>query len=662
MRTRLRHVLLLPLMAALLLTSASARAADEPPLLPLNALFANPAASWDHRVSPDGTRLAWVAMSKGRATLHFRRLEETAARIVETPREARAPWPGGDSFWWSRDGKRLLFLMDGNGDENAHLFAVDVEAAAPVARDLTPLDGVRVEFVRAINDDPDTVIVRHTGRTGAMFDLYRLNLATGQMTLFVENPGSVCGWSMSGVGRLRMRIHCLPDGGWTADVPDGVGGWREIIRGAYGDHVRILGYPINPRYAWALSNRGRNRVALVRIDLRNGSEDLLYEHPTVDIDGGRVLDNGVLSYVWAWPGFQEWRFYDAFLQADLTPYLARERRALRILSEDRQRRWMTFAVGSDRGDASFYLLDRASRETKVLADSPLASHRDQLAPMEPVTFPARDGLTIHGLLTVPLGTTGPRPMVLLVHGGPWAQDRWGFDPTVQFLANRGYAVLQVNYRGSTGFGRDFLLAGTREFARKMHDDLIDGVRWAIERGVADPKRVAIMGGSYGGYSALSGAAFTPDVFVAAVDRVGISDMVSLIEDWPKYWRVGDMGFWSRFFGDPRKPEERSLLADRSPLNHADAIRAPLLVVQGANDVRVRRDHSDRIVAALRARNHDVEYLLFPDEGHGINHTANRIAFMRAVERFLARHLGGRDGGDAADPAGTAQPEAQTGAR
>ena len=206
MRSRARRALL-PLLAAALLVTAAARAADEPPLLPLTALFANPGASWDYRVSPDGTRLAWVAMSKGKATLHFRRLDETTARTVETPREARAPWPGGDSFLWSRDGKRLLFLMDGNGDENAHLFAVDVEAEQPAARDLTPLEGVRVEFVRAINDDPNAVIVRHTGRTGRMFDLYRLNLATGQMTMFAENPGSICGWSVSPVGRLRMRIH-----------------------------------------------------------------------------------------------------------------------------------------------------------------------------------------------------------------------------------------------------------------------------------------------------------------------------------------------------------------------------------------------------------------------------------------------------------------------
>ncbi len=644
------------------LAAGATAAAEEPPLLPLGAFFAPADASWDHRVSPDGTRLAWVTMKEGRVTLQFRRLDETAISTVDTPREMRPPWPGGESFTWSRDGKRLLFLMDGNGDENAHLFAVDVETAAPAARDLTPLPGVRVELAGAPNDDPSSVFVRHTGRTGRMFDLYRLNLATGQITMFAENPGDVCGWSVARIGRLRMRIRCMPDGGWTAEVPDGVGGWREVMRGGYGDYVRILGYPQNPRYAWALSNRGRDRAALVRLDLRDGREDLIYEHPTVDVAGGRVLDNGLVSYVQAWPGFLEWRFYDAFLQADLRSFLARERSTLRILSEDRQRRWLTFNLDTDRGSDAVYLLDRATGESKVLAQAPLASYRDQLARMEPVTFPARDGLTLHGLLTAPPGTSGARPMVLLVHGGPWAQDRWGFDPTVQFLANRGYAVLQVNYRGSTGYGRRYLLAGTREFARKMHDDLIDGVRWAIERGIADPKRIAIMGASYGGYSALSGAAFTPDVFVAAVDRVGISDMVSLIEDWPRYWRVGGMGFWSRFFGDPSKPEERQLLAERSPLNYVDAIRVPVLVVQGANDIRVRRDQSDRIVAALQARNHDVEYLLFPDEGHGINQTPNRIAFMRAVERFLARHLGGRDGGDAAEPTTTRGPAGQIGVR
>jgi dipeptidyl aminopeptidase/acylaminoacyl peptidase len=445
-----------------------------------------------------------------------------------------------------------------------------------------------------------------------------------------------------------MRIRCQPDGGWTAEVPDGVGGWRAIVRAEYGDYLRILGYPQNPRYAWALSNRGRDRAALVRLDLRDGRETLIYEHPSVDLAGGRVLGTGVLTHVWAWPGLQEQRFFDASLQADLAPFLTRERSALRVLSEDRQRRWLTLVVDNDRGGDAVYLLDRATGETKVLAPAPLAALRQQLARMEPVSFPARDGLALNGLLTRPLAGEGPQPMVLLVHGGPWSQDRWGFDPTVQFLANRGYAVLQVNYRGSTGYGRHHLLSGTREFARKMHDDLIDGVRWAVTQGVADPRRIAIMGGSYGGYSALSGAAFTPDVFVAAVDRVGISDMVSLIEDWPQYWRVGGMGFWTRFFGDPAKADERRLLADRSPLNHADAIRIPLLVAQGANDVRVRRDHSDRIVAALKARNHDVEYLLFPDEGHGINRTANRIAFMRVVEGFLARHLGGRDGGDAVD--------------
>jgi dipeptidyl aminopeptidase/acylaminoacyl peptidase len=636
------------MLAAAAALAPAARAAGEAPLVPLSAFFAPRQASWEHRISPDATRLAWIAMRDGRATLHFRRIEDTTARTVDTPRELRPPWIGLRSFWWSRDGKRLLFLMDRNGDENAHLYGVDVEAAEPVARDLTPLDGVRVEFHRALGNEPDVAIVGHNGRTGRLFDLYRLNLATGELTILAENPGDVCGWSVAPIGRVRARFRCRPDGGWTLDVPDGVGGWRAVIRAAYGDHVRLLGFPPGLRYAWALSNRGRDRLALVRLDLRNGVEEPIHEHPGIDLAGGQVQESGWLRYVWAWPAFQDWRFFDAALQADLAPYLKRPRTALRILSEDRQLRMVTFAVSSDRDSEAVYFLNRVTGELKVLAESSLGAYREHLAAMEPVTFAARDGRTIHGLLTVPKGATGPQPMVLLVHGGPWSRDRWGYSAPVQFLANRGYAVLQVNYRGSTEFGRDFLLAGTREFGRRMHDDLIDGVRWAVARGIADEKRVAIMGASYGGYAALSGLAFTPDVFAAGVNRVGIADMVSLIEDWPQYWRTGDMGFWSQFFGDPRKAEERAALVERSPLAHADAIRAPLLVIHGANDVRVRRDHSDRIVAALRARNHDVEYILFDDEGHAMNRTSNQIRYLRAVERFLARHLGGRDGGDASE--------------
>jgi dipeptidyl aminopeptidase/acylaminoacyl peptidase len=408
--------------------------------------------------------------------------------------------------------------------------------------------------------------------------------------------------------------------------------------------MRLIGYPSGLRYAWALSNRGRPRLALVRLDLRDGSEEALYEHPSVDVANALVHESGWLRFVASWPALQEWRFFDAALQADLAPFLRRPRTVLRILSEDRNLRTITFAARSDRSDEEVYFLNRFTRKLEVLAESSIAAWREHLATMEPVTFPARDGLTLHGLLTLPPGAKGPRPMVLLVHGGPWSHDRWGYDPTVQFLANRGYAVLQVNYRGSTGFGRDFVLAGVREFGRRMHDDLIDGVRWAVARGIADERKVAIMGASYGGYAALSGLAFTPEVFVAGVNRVGVADMVSLRTDMPPYWQPY-AGVLSRFYGDPDKPDERRVMAERSPLGRVGAIRAPLLVIQGANDVRVRRDHSDRVVAALKARRHEVEYVLFDDEGHGLNRTPNRLAYIRAVERFLARHLGGRDGGE-----------------
>jgi dipeptidyl aminopeptidase/acylaminoacyl peptidase len=314
---------------------------------------------------------------------------------------------------------------------------------------------------------------------------------------------------------------------------------------------------------------------------------------------------------------------------------------LRLLSEDRNLRFMTFSTRTDKTDERVYLLNRTTRDLKVLAEASMAAHAEHLAPMEAVTFSARDGLIVHGLLSMPVGAKRPRPMVLMVHGGPWSRDYWGYDATVQLLANRGYAVLQVNYRGSDGYGRDYLLAGTREFGRKMHDDLIDGVRWAVAQGIADERKVAIVGSSYGGYAALSGLAFTPGVFAAGVGRVGIADMLSLRTDAPPQWHLS-RGFHSRFYGDPDKTDDRLMMIDRSPLSHIGAIGVPLLIAHGANDIRVKRDHSDRMVAALKARKHAVEYLLFDDEGHSINRTSNRLAFWRAVERFLARHLGGRE--------------------
>ena len=462
---RVQHAML-PLVAVLLVTvTAGPGAAEDAPLLPLNVFFANPDASWDYRVSPDGTRLAWIAMNRGRATCISgastrppHALSRRRARRAP-PGPARTPTDGAAT-------KASSFLMDGNGDENAHLFAVDTDAADP---DRPGFDTARWRARPARSHAQRRSQRGHRQPHGAhRADVRPLPAEPHDRAAHVVRRKSGRRLRVVDVaGQSPAHALPLPAGRrWVAEVPDGVGGWREAIRGAYGDHVRILGYPRNPRYAWALSNRGRNRVALVRIDLRNGHEELLYEHPIADLYGGRVLESGAVSYVWAWPGFQDWRFYDAFLQADLTPSLARERSALRILSEDRQRRWLTFAVEFDRGDEAVYLLDRSTGEKKVLAQSPLGAHRAELAPMEPVTFPARDGLTLHGLLTVPLGTTGPRPMVLLVHGGPWAQDHWGYDPTVQFLANRGYALLQVNYRGSTGYGRDLLLAGMREFAAR----------------------------------------------------------------------------------------------------------------------------------------------------------------------------------------------------
>jgi len=470
------------------------------------------------------------------------------------------------------------------------------------------------------------------------------------MKLEVTNPGDVAsnGFSLAGNGTLRARFRSLAGSDWALEVREPAdGSWRDLVRGSYGDYLSLLSYISNSPHAWAISNLNRDRAALVRLDLRSGTEEVVYENAVADVAGASITRNGRLRFAVTWPGFQELKFFDAELQADLAPFLARPRTALRLESLDRRDRWMTFALESDSGERDVFLLDRKTKDATRLARSAMHPHVEHLAAMEPISFTARDGMMIHGLLTRPLGADGPRPMVLLVHGGPWMNDRWRYSSTVQFLANRGYAVLQVNYRGSTNFGRAYLMAGTREIGRRMHDDLVDGVRWAIAQGIANPSRVAIMGASFGGYAALSGLAFTPEIFAAGIDQVGVADLAAFIEDAPRYWNAA-RPYMDKFFGNVNDPRDRKELAERSPINHVDAIRAPLLVAQGANDVRVKRDHSDRIVDALRARHHDVEYLVFPDEGHGINSTRNMLAYMRAVERFLARTIGGRDPGEDAE--------------
>jgi dipeptidyl aminopeptidase/acylaminoacyl peptidase len=393
-----------------------------------------------------------------------------------------------------------------------------------------------------------------------------------------------------------------------------------------------------------LSNRGRDKKTLARLDLATGKETVVYAHPEVD------LDNVLISEVTreplaatAMPGYPEIHFFDESLEAVRKVFAQDGPFGIRLTGLDDSERYATLSVYTDR-KVEHYFYDRDRKTKELLGEHPLSRHAAELAPMEPVAIKSRDGLTLHGYLTRPqLDANRPLPMVLKVHGGPWARSRWGLDTTAQFLANRGYAVLNVNYRGSSGYGRAFTEAAVGEFAGKMHNDLVDAVDWAIREGIADPDKVCIFGGSYGGYATLVGLTFTPDVFACGVDVVGPSNLVSLLESVPAYWRPW-MPQWYKYVGHPDNPEDRRDMEARSPLFRVDQVEAPLLIAQGANDPRVNQHESDQIVAALEGAGKKVEYMLFPDEGHGIRHWKNRLRFYRKAEDFLAENLGGRSAG------------------
>ena len=383
----------------------------------------------------------------------------------------------------------------------------------------------------------------------------------------------------------------------------------------------------------------------MRVDLRTGEENVIYSHPRVDVDHVWIDRESYKPLrALSWAGYSEFHNFDRELGADLARYENTEPANVRVPSTDRSNTLLIVYVTTDRSGTAVYLLNRKTKTSSLLATAPIAEHKNILSKTEPVSFTSRDGLMLHGYLTVPQGTEGKYlPMVLKVHGGPWSHDVWRYDPVDQFLANRGYAVLKVNYRGSIGYGKTFARAIQREFARKAHDDLIDAVNWAVQRGVADPSKIAIYGGSYGGYAALVGLTFTPDVFAAGIDVVGISDLVMTLETFPPYWKLW-MYRWRNYVGNPRDPTDRADLAARSPINFIDRIKRPLLVAQGVNDVRVIKENSDRLVAVMQKRDLAVEYLVFDDEGHRIRKPRNRMRLARRMEAFLARHLGGRSDG------------------
>ncbi|MBA3955384.1 MAG: S9 family peptidase [Acidimicrobiia bacterium] len=618
-----------------------------PPLIPLEHFFDNPEKA-GAKISPDGTRLSYLAPEEGRLNVWVRGVAGDDDAVCVTHDHVR----GIRGHSWSRDSKRILYAQDQGGNENFHLHAADLSRPGEASVDLTPFEGVRAGIVDVPYHDPAHVLVSMNRRDPQCFDVHRLELATGALELVAENPGNIAGWHTDHGGRLLAASAQTPAGDTEILVRDGEDDdFRSLTVYPNEDGGGVYGFTPDGTALWVGSARGTDLTRLVRLDLATGEETEVYAHSEVDL-GGPILRShtGELLAVITMVDRLEVVFFDDEFERKWGQAATLHHGDVAGVSMDDDESTWVVSFDDDREPGATFLLDTLSGDAEFLFRPRPQLDPDTLAPMKTVRVPSRDGYTLHCCLTLPLDLEPEGlPLVLVVHGGPWARDAWGYDPEAQFLANRGYAVLQVNYRGSTGFGKGFMHAAEHEFAGRMHDDLIDAVEWAVESGTADRDRVAIYGGSYGGYATLVGVTFTPDVFAAAIDYVGPSSLVTLVRSFPAYWRPFLQGSWFRFVGDPGTEEEpnEEVVADlwaRSPLSKVDAIRTPLLVVQGANDPRVTKQEADQIVAALGERGVEVEYLLKDDEGHGFANPENRLDLYRAMERFLAEHLGGRAAG------------------
>lgn len=605
---------------------------DAVPLIPREVLFEDPERAAP-TISPDGNKIAYLAPSHGKRNVWVQTIGKDDARPVTNDTKR-----GISIFFWQQDSQHILHLQDSGGDENFHLFQTAVDTK--MAKDLTPFPGVRATPVSFSPAYPTTALVALNRRDKKVFDVYRIDLKTGELTMDTENPGDILDWTADNNMQVRAA-DAMAGMGQETRVRNAPGEpWKTLRKWSLDEtNGGAVGFGPDNKALWLISSVGANTARLTEIPLAGGEEKVLAEDPDYDVSGVMIHPTRhTLEAVSFTKAKREWIFFDKAVEADFRLLQSKLDGEISVGSRSNDDKfWIVTAAAAEK-PAHYYLFDRANKKLDFLyaARPKLANYK--LAPMEPIAFNARDGLNLHGYLTMPIGIAKNAPTVLLVHGGPWARDTYGYSSLVQLLANRGYAVLQVNYRGSTGYGKKFLNAGDKEWAAKMHDDLIDAKNWAVKQGYSDPKRFAIMGGSYGGYATLVGLTFTPEEFTCGVDIVGPSNLVTLLKTIPPYW-APMMAMFSKRVGSLDKEED--FLRSRSPLFKADRITKPLLIGQGANDPRVKQAESDQIVKAMRDANKPVEYIVFENEGHGFANPENNLRFMAAAENFLAKYLGGR---------------------
>ncbi|MFU1929718.1 alpha/beta hydrolase family protein [Bordetella hinzii] len=627
------------LLAAGLIGAALGASAQPPRQYPLKDFFRNPEKGF-FRLADDGKTLGFmqpvsIEGSPPRMNIYVQPLADGQPQGQPRKLTSESLRDISNFFW--KGSHTVLYQKDFGGDENFHVVAVDIRNGK--VTDLTPFEGVRAGIEDDLPDDPDHVLISHNQRNPQVFDVYRVNVHTGQATRVAENPGNVVGWQTDHRGRVRAAV--TSDGLNTTLLyrDDEQSPFRPLITTDYRTSVSPSFFTFDDKKLYALSNRGRDRLALVVIDPATPDvEEKIFEADTVDLDAaGYSRKRKVLTLAAYQTDKPQYRFFDAETR-QLFDRLKQHLPGYEFALQSWNRAEDTFIVAAynDRTPGVRYLYDAARDKLHELAIINPALPEADMASVRPIQYTARDGLTIHGYLTLPKGRD-PKNLACIVnpHGGPWARDGWGYNPEVQFLANRGFCILQMNFRGSTGYGRKFWEASFGQWGLAMQDDITDGVNWLIGQGIADPKRIGIYGGSYGGYATLAGVTFTPDLYAAAVDYVGVSNLFTFMQTIPPYWKpmlekMQDM------VGDPVRDKER--LAATSPALHADRIKTPLFIAQGAKDPRVNKAESDQIVEALRRRGVDVEYMVKENEGHGFHNEENKFEFYAAMEKFFVEHL------------------------
>ncbi|HET9748193.1 MAG TPA: S9 family peptidase [Casimicrobiaceae bacterium] len=603
-------------------------------VIPMRDFFRNPDRAY-YRISGDGKTLSFMQPWERRMNIYVQPIGSNAEPVrITSEKDRDIP----NYFWKGAD--RVVYTKDFGGDENNHIVVVDRRGGEPL--DVTPFPGVKAIIVDPLVEIPGRMLIGLNKRVKEVFDVYDLDLASGKLALVAENPGNITSWGADHDGNVRFAIATDGVDQTYLYRDDAKAPFKPVLKTTFRDQFQPLVFTADNKKLYVASNLRRDKVAIVLVDPASAKEaQVVYGRDDVDVQNvawSRARQR--VSFV----NYQTWKDERHYLDPDakdlfskLEAKLPGYQVTLQSLTDDETR--MIVAATNDRTQGTRYLYDRNADSLTKLGDVTPWLPEAKMAAVKPIEYKTRDGLTVNGYLTLPNGVAARKlPVVVNPHGGPWARDGWGFNPEVQFLANRGYAVLQMNYRGSTGYGRKFWEASFKQWGFAMQDDITDGVHWLIEQGIADPKRICIYGGSYGGYATLEGLVKTPDLYACGVDYVGVANLFTFMKTIPPYWKPF-LAMMHQMVGDPEKDKER--LAAASPALNADRIKAPLLIAQGARDPRVNKDESDQMVAALSKRGIDVPYLVKDNEGHGFHNEENQFDFYEAMEKFLAKYLGSR---------------------